>query len=71
MILEVSTKDGACIQISDYEKIRYSTGMSERVFTNDLSDFSIGNAYTYNIKSKDGYLSLNGSEITRVRLFND
>ncbi|KKW71859.1 hypothetical protein VN96_1844 [Lactococcus cremoris] len=71
MLLEVSTKDGSCIQIPDYEKIRYSTGMSERVFTDDLNDFSIGSAYTYNIKSKDGYLSINGSEITRIQLFND
>lgn len=71
MILEVTAKYGTCIQIPDYEKILYSTGMSERECTNDLSKFSISDGYTYNIKSKDGYLSINGSEITRVQLFND
>ncbi|MCQ4972202.1 hypothetical protein [Lactococcus lactis] len=71
MLLEINTKNGEIIQIPDFEEIRFSTGMSEKVFTNDFSNFSIASGYTYNVKSIDSYLSITGSEIARIQLFND
>lgn len=70
MLLEITTKNGENIQIPDYEEIRYSTGMSEKIHTDDLSNFLIS-GYTYNIKSADGYLSIVGSEVARIQLFNN